>query len=95
MVHRAAQPGRSRLCCLRLPWKKKTESFGQTYLDAINPVTGRIHTNFYILGTDTARVSSGGKPYNINLQQLPRDAETRACFTVEKGNKWVSADYDG
>ena len=76
-------------------WKKKTESFGQTYLDAINPVTGRIHTNFYILGTDTARVSSGGKPYNINLQQLPRDKETRACFIAEKGNKWVSADYDG
>ena len=43
----------------------------------------------------TLRVSSGGKPYNINLQQLPRDKETRACFTVEKGNKWVSADYDG
>lgn len=41
------------------------------------------------------RVSSGGKPYNINLQQLPRDKETRACFIAEKGNKWVSADYDG
>jgi DNA polymerase I-like protein with 3'-5' exonuclease and polymerase domains len=74
---------------------KKVESFGQNYLNAINPVSGRIHTNFNILGTDTARVSSGGKPYNINLQQLPRDAETRACFIAEEGNSWISADYEG
>lgn len=74
--------------------QKKEESFGQNYLDAINPVSGRIHTNFNQLGTDTARLSSGGKPYNINLQQLPRDPETRACFIPEKGNKWISADYD-
>ena len=74
--------------------QKKEESFGQNYLDAINPVSGRIHTNFNQLGTDTARLSSGGRPYNINLQQLPRDPETRACFIPEKGNQWISADYD-
>lgn len=74
--------------------QKKEESFGQNYLDAINSVSGRIHTNFNQFGTDTARLSSGGKPYNINLQQLPRDYETRACFIPEKGNKWISADYD-
>lgn len=34
--------------------QKKEESFGQNYLDAINPVSGRIHTNFNQLGTDTA-----------------------------------------
>lgn len=79
--------------CYKLACKKE-ESFGQNYLDAINPVSGRIHTNFNQLGTDTARLSSGGKPYNINLQQLPRDAETRACFIAEKGYKWISADYD-
>lgn len=74
--------------------QKKEESFGQNYLDAINPVSGRIHTNFNQLGTDTARLSSGGRPYNINLQQLPRDPETRACFIPEEGNQWISADYD-
>ena len=31
----------------------------------------------------------------VNLQNLPADAETRACFTAEKGNKWISADYQG
>lgn len=35
--------------------QKKEESFGQNYLNAINPVSGRIHTNFNQLGTDTAK----------------------------------------
>lgn len=45
-------------------------------------------------GVAAQRLSSGGKPYNINLQQLPRDPETRACFIPEEGNEWISADYD-
>lgn len=40
--------------CKYKEWKKKTESFGQNYLDAINPVSGRLHTNFFQFGTDTA-----------------------------------------
>ena len=28
-----------------------------------------------------------------NMQQLPHDAVTRACFVSEKGNMWVSCDY--
>lgn len=74
-------------------FKKVTESFGQNYLNAINSGSGRIHTNFNQFGTDTCRLSSGGKPYNINLQQLPRNAETRACFTADVGYKWISSDY--
>lgn len=27
------------------------------------------------------------------MQNLPHDAETRACFVADKGNKWISADY--
>ena len=27
------------------------------------------------------------------MQQLPRDAETRACFVAEEGNLWISEDY--
>ena len=26
---------------------------------------------------------------------IPSDAETRACFVAEKGNKWISIDYSG
>lgn len=29
----------------------------------------------------------------MNIQQLPSDAVTRACFTAPKGYKWVSCDF--
>lgn len=48
----------------------------------------------------TLRLSSGGKDKAtgkeyINLQNLPADAETRACFIAEELNAWVSIDYTG
>ena len=85
--------------------QKITSTYGQNFLDLINPVTGRLHTSFNQIGTDTHRYSSGGgedkevipgkKVPLVNLQNLPADAETRACFCAEKGNKWISADYSG
>lgn len=72
---------------------KVVSTYGENWLKAINTNTGRIHVDFHSLGTDTARVSSGGGVYKLNLQNLPHDPETRACFTAEKGNKWISADY--
>lgn len=85
--------------------QKVVSTYGQNFLDLVNPVTGRIHTSFNQIGTDTHRYSSGGgddkevipgrKVPLVNLQNLPADAETRACFVAEKGNKWISADYSG
>ncbi len=98
---------------------KVVTSFGQNHLNAINPNTGRIHTNYKQLGADTGRMSCGSKENNNdlallkglpinpsskqkkegkacpypNMQQLPSDEVTRACFTAMKGNKWCSCDY--
>lgn len=72
---------------------KVVSTYGQNWLDAINPKTGRIHADFHSIGTDTARVSSGGGVWKLNMQNLPHDPETRACFTSEEGNAWLSADY--
>ena len=85
--------------------QKVVSTYGQNFRDLVNPKTGRIHTSFNQIGTDTHRYSSGGgddkevipgrKVPLVNLQNLPADAETRACFVAEKGNKWISADYSG
>lgn len=72
---------------------KVVSTYGQNWLNAINPKTGRIHVDFHSIGTDTARVSSGGGIWKLNIQNLPNDPETRACFTSEEGNAWLSADY--
>ena len=79
---------------------KVTSTYGENFLKQINPVSHRIHTNYSQMGADTTRITSGGKDkYNrieyVNLLNLPADAETRACFVAEKGNKWISIDYSG
>ena len=74
---------------------KVVSTYGQNWLDAINKVTGRIHVDFYSIGTDTGRVSSGGGQYKLNLMNLPHDMETRACFCAKEGNKFISGDYSG
>lgn len=80
--------------------KKLTSTYGQNVLDQINPVSNRLHTNFNQLGTDTGRLSSGGKDKAnaldyLNFQNFPNDSETRACFVADKGMKWISCDYSG
>lgn len=76
---------------------KVVQTYGQNVLNLINPVTQRIHTEFYQLGTDTGRVSSGKDKENglegLNLQNFPADEETRSCFVAEDHNVWISCDY--
>ncbi len=82
---------------------KVVSSYGQNWLDQVD-VDGRIHPEYNQLGTATARLSSGkgdsdgldhdADDDSINIQNLPRDAETRACFCAENGNMWISEDYD-
>lgn len=88
------QASKSPLIPIYINFKKSAiivNTFGQKFLNLINPVTGRIHANFNQLGTDTGRLSST----EPNLQNLPHDALTRSCFVSDKGNKWISADYSG
>jgi DNA polymerase I-like protein with 3'-5' exonuclease and polymerase domains len=88
---------------------KASSSFGEKWLDSINPATGRLHTEYRQLGTVTGRIACGSKESNRevalakklkpskttypNIQQLPADRVTRACFVAEEGNKFISCDY--
>lgn len=79
---------------------KVTSTYGENFLKQVNPVSGRIHTNYQQMGADTTRLTSGGKDKAakieyINLLNLPANTETRACFVAEEGNKWISIDYSG
>jgi len=81
---------------LILEYRKLTKLVN-TYLgslvDAINPVTGRVHASFNQTGTSTGRLSSS----DPNLQNIPIRSEVgraiRRAFVPEDGNIFVAADY--
>ena len=80
--------------------QKVVSTYGKTFIDQINPISKRLHTQYSQIGADTYRVTSGGedkenKVKYINFLNLPADAETRACFVAENGNSWISIDYAG
>jgi DNA polymerase I-like protein with 3'-5' exonuclease and polymerase domains len=69
-------------------YSKKLASFGPEYLRHINPLTGRIHGEYFPF-TGAGRYAMS-KP---NLQQIPRDKEFRKCFKAPPGCRFVLADY--
>ena len=88
---------------------KVTTSFGQGHLNSINPITDRIHTVYRQLGAASGRMSCGSQQPNEslaklkkiskkdctypNIQQLPHDEITRACFTAKEGNLLIDCDW--
>lgn len=58
---------------LYLDWaeaNKLCSTYGQQYVNAVNPKTGRIHTCFRALGTDTGRLACGSQEINTDLAKL-------------------------
>ena len=88
---------------------KVVSSFGQGHLNAINPLTDRIHTVYKQLGAASGRMSCGSQQPNTdlaklngvqpskctypNMQQLPADEATRSSFTAPEGYEWCSCDF--
>jgi DNA polymerase I len=70
---------------------KRLSSFGEKFLEFVHPETGRIHCDFFQLGTETGRVSCT-KP---NLQQIPAIELYRNCFQAQDGYTLVTCDYEG
>jgi DNA polymerase I-like protein with 3'-5' exonuclease and polymerase domains len=79
--------------------QKNIGTYGENWFAMINPVSGRIHTQYKQL-MNTGRLSSGGKNRGSgevypNFQNIPSDKETRSCFVAEEGNVLIGCDYTG
>lgn len=81
--------------------QKVVSTYGENWFDYINPVTGRIHSNYTQI-MNTGRLSSGqkgkpkqGLPQLPNMQNIPSDNRTRSCFQAEPGNMLIVSDYSG
>jgi DNA polymerase I-like protein with 3'-5' exonuclease and polymerase domains len=90
---------------LYLTFKESEQScttFGKSFFKHINPITGRLHSNYTQI-INTGRISSSGP----NLQNIPSGQDEsipygqperdmfRYCFDAPKGWKIVNADYSG
>lgn len=76
-----------------LKYRKQTKfvsTYGNSLIDQINPVTGRLHTHFRQL-ISTGRMSSS-KP---NMQNIPAKQKYRSCFVAAKGKALITADMSG
>lgn len=76
---------------------KELSTYGEDFLKQnLNPVSGRVHSEFFPI-VDTGRISSS-RP---NLQNIPALAEDgtpnplRKCFIAGEGRRIVIADYSG
>ncbi len=49
---------------------KVCSTYGQSYINAINPKTGRIHTKFKQLGASSGRMACGSQQINTDLAKL-------------------------
>ena len=90
-------------------FSKVCSTYGQGHLNAVNPFTGRIHTEYRQLGASSGRMSCGSNKPNEslgrvkklpakqcvlpNIQQLPHDKITRSCFIADEGNLFCSCDF--
>lgn len=68
---------------------KQIDSYGKNVIDLVNPVTGKIHTEYSTVGTRTGRFSSK----NPNMQQVPRKGGYRECFIPDEGYVFIGVDY--
>lgn len=77
---------------------KLASTYGDNFINFINPVTKRIHGEFWQI-LNTARVSCGGSKSggksSVNLQNLPAKNEYLNCFIADKGKKIIGIDYKG
>lgn len=78
--------------------QKLVTTYGQNFLDAINPKTERIHATFWqIMNTGRTSCGSGDNKdddNSINLQNIPSDKITRGCFTNQfEDTILVDCDY--
>lgn len=73
---------------------KMVGTYGQNFIDAIHPVTGRIHPELNQIGTETGRPASNDNS-PINPLNVPRSKEMRQSFIAEEDWLIETDDYSG
>jgi DNA polymerase I len=70
--------------------QKFISTYGESLIDQIHPITGRLHTEFRQM-IATGRMSSA----HPNLQNIPKKQIYRSCFVAKPGYTLITADMAG
>lgn len=73
----------------------RVNTFGTPYLDAISPITGRLHPDIDQIGTETGRPANHSKKGSVNFLNIPRDKVYRQCFSGTPDEVVETDDYSG
>lgn len=73
---------------------KRISTYGQTFIDAVDLGTGRIHPRFRQIGTETGRPAAAGKGA-VNMLNIPRDKRMRNCFRGDSNELVETDDFSG
>lgn len=68
---------------------KAGHAFGDEFINAINPVSGRIHSNYEQAVAKSGRFAGRGP----NLQNIKAETTYRSCFLARPGYLYFTADY--
>ena len=63
-------------------------TYGEKLISSLHPITGRLHSDYFQLGTNTGRMSCR----EPNIQSIV-NGELRSCFRPESGYKLIVVDY--
>lgn len=70
---------------------KLLTTYGESFLEYTDGITGRIHSKVNQMGAATGRTSSS----EPNLQNIPKKPEWRACFIARPGYQIITIDMAG
>jgi len=70
--------------------QKFISTYGESLIDQINEITGRLHTRFRQM-VSTGRMSSSAP----NLQNIPKKQIYRSCYVAKEGHSLITADMSG
>ncbi len=68
---------------------KRASTYGTDYVQNQHPVSGRVHSEWFQLGSGAGRMSRE-RP---NVHEIPRQAAYRACFRAPEGRRIVKCDW--
>lgn len=95
--HLKAWESKLKICTYLLRYKELNKLYS-TYIkklpEVLNKETGKVHSSFNSIATDTGRFSSSDPITHINLQNIPTsDARIRQLFVADEGYALIGGDF--